>query len=312
MSHRLQGRRVAGISQLRVGVLKVVVQNRYPDFSTRFPWRAAKAVLGSLSLWVAMTAAPFSARAEEATFRLAVGGYLVDRYDTSFSLTSRSAGVGLAIDPREALDTESDRTVLRLEGMYRFNPRHKLVFSWYSVSSDGYKVLEEQLDWVDASGNEITIPVGASVATALDYEIYRIGYAWSFYRTDKVELSAGAGAHVTHVGVNLDADTTSSGVSADKVDTTLPLPVFTLGMNYNVTPRFQWYFENEAFAMSVGKWEGVYTDTRLGAEYLLWGHLGVGLGLSSTNLRVKKTGDDKRLKFENRITGLMFYLSGTF
>lgn len=265
-----------------------------------------------VSLLTAALMLPVTVSAAETNFRLAAGAYLVDRYDTSFSLTSRSAGVGVAIDPREALDSRSDRTVLRLEGMYRFNPRHKLVFSWYSVSSDGYKVLEEQLDWVDASGNEITIPVGASVSTSLDYEIYRLGYAWSFYRTDKVELSAGAGAHVTHVGIDLDADTTSSGVSADKVDTTLPLPVFTLGMNYNVTTRFQWYFENEAFAMSLGKWEGVYTDTRLGAEYALWQHVGVGLGLSATNLRVKKTGDDKRLKFDNRITGLMFYLSGNF
>lgn len=156
-------------------------------------------------------------------FKIALGGYTLVRYDSTMSLTDPELGAGISISPEDTLGLETTQTVLRLTGHYRFTKKHALTYSWYSISTDGNKSVEEEFEWLDENGDTITIPVGARVDTSLDYDIYRVGYLWSFHHTEKVEMSAGAGLHLTRVAIGLRAETTSSGVDTQDVSTTVPL-----------------------------------------------------------------------------------------
>ena len=138
-------------------------------------------------------------------FRIALGGYSVFRYDSLMSLTDANLGAGISISPEDTLGLKTEQSVVRLDGHYRFTKKHALTFSWYSISSDGNKSLEEEFDWLDENGDAITIPIGASVDTSLDYDIYKVGYLYSFHHTDKVELAVGAGLHMTRIEVGLNA-----------------------------------------------------------------------------------------------------------
>jgi hypothetical protein len=60
---------------------------------------------------------------------------------------------------------------------------------------------------------------------------------WTFHHSDKVELAAGLGLHVTKIAMGLEAETTSSGVDAKNVSVTAPLPVLSFSLRYNVTPK---------------------------------------------------------------------------
>ena len=246
-------------------------------------------------------------------FRIALGGYTIPSMDSTVSLTDADLGAGVSVSPQDTLGLESQYTVLRLDGHYRFNNKHALTYSWYSIRSSGDKTLEEEFAWTDPDGNTVTIPIGARAQTNLDYDIFKLGYLWSFYHSKKVELSAGAGLHITKVAIGLTADITEppdSGVA--DVDTTVPLPVLSFVLSYHVNPKFHWYLKSEAFALAFDDWEGTYTDGTLGIEYRFWKHVGIGAGLASNSLQITEKTGEYKFQYTNRISGLLFYVAGYF
>jgi len=244
--------------------------------------------------------------------KIALGGYTVIRSDTTMSLTEPNLGAGISISPEDTLGLESKQTVLRLDGYYRFTKEHALTFSVYSLRSDGNKTLETEFDWLDEDGNSITVPVGASVDTSFDYDIYKLGYLWSFYHTDKIEMAFGAGLHVTRVAIGLRAESTGTDLSARDVSTSLPLPVLSLGLIYSVTPKFSWHITSEAFALQFEEWDGIYTDNELGMEYRAFKNVGLGVALSSNALKVTKKDSEEKFTFDNRISGVLIYAAAYF
>lgn len=245
-------------------------------------------------------------------YRIALGGYVIVRYDSIMSLTEPNLGAGISISPEDTLGLSTEQVVLRLEGYYRFTKKHALTYSWYRITSDGSKILEEEFDWIDDNGDTITIPVGAKADTTLSYDIFKLGYLWSFHHTDKVEMAAGVGLHMTRIEVGIRADTTSSGVNTRDVDTTLPLPVFSFAIVYHVTPKFAWRFKQEFFALQFDKWDGNYTDSTLGVEYRLFENVGLGIALSSNSLKVTEKKDDYKFQYDNRISGVLVNIAAYF
>ena len=245
-------------------------------------------------------------------FRVALGGFAVVRYDSLMSLTEPNLGAGISISPEDTLGLSSEQAVLRLEGYYRFTKKHAMTYSWYKISSDGSKVLEVEFDWIDENDDTITIPVGAKVDSSLSYDIFKLGYLWSFHHSDKVEMSAGVGLHMTSIEVGLQTDTTTSGLNARDVDTTLPLPVFSFSVVYHVTPKFAWHLKQEFFALQFDKWDGNYTDSTLGMEYRFFENVGLGIALSSNSLKVTEKEDDYKFSYDNRISGVLINVAAYF
>jgi len=245
-------------------------------------------------------------------FKIALGGYSVIRYDSTMALTDENLGAGVSINPIDAFDLETKQSVLRLDGHYRFNTEHALTFSVYSIKAQGNKILEKDVNWQDEDGNEITIPVGSSVDTSLDYDIFKVGYLWTFYHTDKIDLAVGAGLHLTRVAVGLDASVSYVGNEVRDVKSTLPMPVLAYELAYRVTPKFQWYVKSEFFALKFDTWDGIYTDASLGMEYRVFDQVGLGLGLGSNSLKVIEKTSDYTFNYDNRITGVLVYVAGYF
>lgn len=245
-------------------------------------------------------------------FKLSVGGYSVFRYDSTISLTQTDVGVGISFTPEETLGWDGEQTVARLDGHYRFNDNHALTVSWYKIGLNGARALDRDIEWVDSNGDTITIPAGTGVSSGLDYDIYKVGYLWSFYHNEKVELSVGAGLHVTTVAMDLSADTTSSGIDARNADTTLPLPVLSFRMGYQMSEAWRWFLVTELFALSFDNWSGTYSDVELGVEYRINKHLGAGLGIGSNALRVNEESGATRFDYDNRLSGAFLFLSGYF
>lgn len=246
-------------------------------------------------------------------FRFAIGAFTPNRVDSNLSLSDSGSGVGISINPRDTLGLDVETGVVRIEGYYRFTDTHALTYSWYRIDSDGNTVVDEEFDWVDEDGNPITIPIGARAKTSLSTEIYKLGYQWSFYRSQKMEVGVGAGLHITRLTVRLDVDQTNPPTSSvERVDTTLPLPVISLAMNYHVTPKFNWYLKTEAFTLDFGDTYGTYRDTLAGLEYRAWKHVGLGLAFSANTLDLEEEDSDTKLKYRSSMTGSMFYVATYF
>ena len=246
-------------------------------------------------------------------FSLSIGGYALARYDSNVSLTDPNLGLGASISPQDTLGVNVENTVLRLDGYYRFKPEHALTYSWYSINTNGNKTLQEEFDWVDEDGNSITIPLGAQVVSNLDYDIFKVGYLWSFHHTDKVEIGVGAGLHITRLAVGLNASVTNPpGSAIEQVDTTVPLPVISILLNYHITPKWSWYIKSEAFALKFDKWTGSYRDSTFGIEYRGWKHVALGAGLSSNSLEIEEEDPEYVLKYNNTISGGLIYVATYF
>ena len=256
------------------------------------------------------------ARAEEPLpdkFRLSIGGYALARFDSNVSLTEPNLGLGASISPQNTLGMNIENTVLRLEGYYRFKPEHALTYSWYSINTNGNKTLQEEFDWVDEDGNSITIPFGAQVVSNMDYDIFKVGYLWSFHHTDKVELGVGAGLHITRLAIGLNASSTQPpGQAIEQVDTTVPLPVISVLLKYHITPKWSWYLKSEAFALKFDKWTGSYRDSTFGIEYRGWKHVALGAGLSANALEIEEDDPEYLLKYNNTIAGGLIYVATYF
>jgi hypothetical protein len=240
-------------------------------------------------------------------FKFTVGGYSIFRYESKVALTDSNLGAGVVIDPKETLGLNSEQTVGRMTGYYRINKTHSVNFSYYKISSDANKVVENEFDWTDENGDPITIPVGATVKSALDYEILKLGYLWSFHHTDKIEMGVGAGLHVTRVNFDLQSSSTNLGGSAGNADVTAPLPVISFAIDYSITPKLSWLLKAEVFGLKYGDVTGIYTDTTLALEYRIVRNFGVGLGFGSSTLDVEKDGSDEKFSYENNISGFLLY-----
>lgn len=247
-------------------------------------------------------------------FELAAGGYAVFQYDSVVSLTETNVGVGISFSPRDTLGLDGEQTVVRLDGRYRFKPNHALTFSWYRISSNSQKTLLDDIDWVDEDGNTVTIPTGTSVSASLGYDIYKVGYLWSFYQTDKVELAAGVGVHLADLGIELGVEAGLFESELRRATSDLPMPVASFGLEYSVTSKFDWYFYGQLFALDLGEWRGVYSDFQLGVTYQLFDHVGAGAALGSNNLEIVREykKDDVRFDYDNRVSGLYLFLSVNF
>ena len=246
-------------------------------------------------------------------FGLLIGGYTLARYSSNISQTEPDLGAGISISPEDTLGLDIENTVLRIEGYYRFRPKHALTYAWYGINSTGNKIIDNEFEWVDPGGNPITIPIDAQVTSSLDYDIFKVGYLWSFHHTDKVELGVGTGLHITRLAVGLDASITAPpNQPLQNVDTTVPLPVFSVVLNYHVTPKFLWYLKTEAFVLKFDDWTGSYRDTTLGMEYRAWKHVALGAGLSSNALEIEEDDLNYQLRFNNTISGALLYVATYF
>ena len=245
-------------------------------------------------------------------FKIALGGYSVFRYDSAMSLTEPDIGAGILISPEDTLGLNNEQTVLQLTGHYRFTKKHALTYSWYRISSQANKTLAEDFEWLDKDDNPITIPVGVTIDSSLDLNIFKVGYLWSFYHSDKVELAVGAGLHLTRITIDLNVDQINSGIETEDVAVTMPLPVASLRLSYAVTPKLSWTIKSEVFSLKYEDWDGLYTDVSLAMEYRAFENLSLGIGLASSSLGITEETSDYNFSFDNRITGVLIYTAAYF
>ena len=151
------------------------------------------------------------------------------------------------------------------------------------------------------------------MVSQLDYDIFKVGYLWSFHRTDKVEMGVGAGLHITRLFLAMDVDTATGPIGTEDVDTTVPLPVISFVLKYNVTPKFSWFLKTEAFALKFDKWAGSYRDTTFGMEYRVWKNVALGAGLSANALEIEEDNPGEyNLNYTQTIAGGLLYVATYF
>lgn len=230
--------------------------------------------------------------------------------------------LGVEIDTEELLGLDTNTTTFRLDGFWRFtkNRRHRLDFTYYTNRRSGKGSLDETLE----IGDNI-IDVGATVETEFNFDLYRVGYSWSFFQDDRMDLGLGGGLYILPVEFKIDAAGTINGIpgaSASgliKESFAAPLPVFNLRADFAITPRWSLRNKADVFYLEIGDYRGAIVDTRVAVEYQPFKHVGFGLAWDNFRLAAEAKDDNTGIpgvsfkgtyKFQN--AGLMLYLKANF
>jgi len=184
-------------------------------------------------------------------------------------------GVGTSVDFTNTLGGDTSTDAFRVDGLYRFNDRHAVGFSWYRVGLSGEKSLNQ-----DIQINDQIINAGATTQTGLSLNTYRLLYNYSFYRNDKVELGLSPGLYVMKTNFNFAGQGTINGTAGESTvineQITLPLPSIGLIANYNITSKLQAQTRFDFFYLSIGQYTGEMFEFYAGLEYRLHQHFAMG------------------------------------
>lgn len=237
------------------------------------------------------------------TFLFRLSSYRVEDADTTLAVLS-DEGIGTAISFREDLGGDDTLTIPRLDMYYRFNERHRIEFSHFKTKRDGNQTLTIE---ISIEGEEITI--GETVISSIDYEMYRLGYAYSFYHSDTVELSLSTGLNFTTYEFEYrTADNRTGGSS----DASAPLPMFGLSMGYAINQNWSVHYLSETFFIELGDdLKGALLNYELSVQYRFLKHYLLGLGLTRLSTDLSAKDDDWAGRIDDSHNGILLFAGFT-
>jgi len=242
-------------------------------------------------------------------WKINIGGMFVTNFETEMQLTPKNLPISARINTTDQLGMNTETSVLRLDGYYRFNDVHSIDFSYFSANSDGNRVINEDIEW-DGS----TISAGATVTSYFDMDVYKINYGYSFYHNEKVELMLTAGLHITSIDMGLHASGVVDGNSTNSFSSangaTIPLPVVGFTGEYTIIDKVLFVsYKTDYFILDYDGVQGSLISNALNLEYRFVDHVGVGLGYNSNQIYLSAEDGDTKLEVTNNLSGVLLYLT---
>lgn len=268
----------------------------------RLPGRAL--ALAAAAVMASMLQPAWAANAtEEDPYNLSLGAYFVTRTNGSLRLdrTTGLVTIGTSLDWERDLGGETSMTAPRIDGYYRFAPKHRVDFSWYRIERNGSIATQRGIDFGDVS-----FPAGTLIDSELNTETFKVSYTYSFYRTHQIETALSVGLHVTKIEASLQ----SAGLGiAETSDVTAPLPVFGFRLDYAIAPKWLVRTKYELFFLdNFDTYRGSLNDFTLAVEHRTFPHVGFGFGLNRSSLDLQIEQDKNQGAVSTVLSGLMLYV----
>ena len=237
---------------------------------------------------------------DEDRFKLSLGTFILD-YDSEFRLSNSKLGIGTQLSFEDDLGLEDSRTVARLAGHYRFAAKHRVEFSYVDLSREGKATTKFPIVVDDTFYR-----TGTRLKTDFDYKVIKLAYGYSFYQTDKTDLSVSAGGYIFDVDMRI---TPNEGAEEGESGTA-PFPMFGLHLNYRLSDRLMLIAGYEYFTIDKNDVEGELVDVIIGLEYRPASKFGLGLGYNNVAISAEDTDDNDDFDYE--YDGILAYLSYSF
>ena len=247
---------------------------------------------------------------EPNTYTLRVGGIFTATQDTN--MLAKKNGVGATLNLQELFKMEQQTQAARIEGIYKFNQKHRLEFSWYKLENSSHISKSKTFT---AFGE--TVEAGATLDIKFDTQITKFTYAYSAYQTNRLALDFRLGIHSTGITTGYTAtyniyDINKSN-SAESISVTAPLPVIGLGLNYelfhNVNLRYAIDYFFVSYDSSV---TGTFTDSVLALDYTFNRYFGLGGGINTTKMRFRTHDQDVDFELRHEVIGAIWYATFSY
>lgn len=229
-------------------------------------------------------------------FNLNVGGF-ISNSNTEARLSSDILGVGTLIDFEDDLGLEEDETVARIDGHYRFKPRHRIDFSWFDLSRDGRETLLRDIQYEDT-----IFTAGTAVDSELGFTVIKVVYTYSFFQKEKIDLGVSTGLYVYDFESEIVAPETRT---KEESDGTAPFPTFGLRVTWAFKPELFFRAHLDYFDIDRSDVEGEVIDILVALEHQTWKNVGLGIGYNDVDAEGEDKEDRDEVKLE--YDGLLLY-----
>jgi len=240
------------------------------------------------------------------------GGYqYLFGLDAKIRLDGSNTGFGTTFDFDNDLGGDTDDEAVRAGLRWRFNRNHAVGFSFYSIDVKGNGRFDQNFQIDDT-----IFQVGARTKSHLELDLYRFFYAYSFYHSEKVELSISPGFYVGDFDAEFKGDLTITPGDAPtasrsgKVTESLfaPLPTLGFSLEYKILPRLTGTFRTDYFYIDISDIEGSLAELLIGLEYRLFKHFAVGASYNRLWLDIDyKSGKSNGWEVDAKWNGATVY-----
>lgn len=252
------------------------------------------------------------------TFKLSLG-YYRPNFDSRVAVGVPGATPPGDINPEQDLGLENNLGGARFDGYWRFADRHRLYFGYYKLDRSASKVLTKDIGPIEipSLGVNDTILAGSNVNIEAKWEVFILGYDYSFYKTDTLEVAGMVGLNVAQLGTKLNGTliTQNNGtLYGETAGSTLtaPLPAFGLSGDWAIDDRWRMRGHAGAFKITINNIDAKVVDAGVAGEYRVYGNIWGGLGYSLLNASAEKNDGSSDASLDWRTGGLQLYASMLF
>jgi hypothetical protein len=255
------------------------------------------------------------------TFQIDLGWYRPN-FKSSFSQSFPGSPIPPGtINMEDDLGLDHHLDVLRLGGYWRFADKHRIFFGYYNLNRDTTGTLNKNIGPISipALGVNDTILAGSNITAKTNWDVYILGYGYSFYKTETAEVTGKIGFDVARISASMNGtlNTLANGVlvgatAGSNSDVTAPLPVIGLSGEWAFSPGWKLVGSIGGFKLKVNEVDASVVDGTIAVDYRLFRNFGVGLGYTWLKLKGDVTKSDWNGSLNWRTDGINLYGSLVF
>ena len=253
------------------------------------------------------------------TFQIDLG-YYRPNFKSSFSQSFPGSPIPPgSINMEEDLGLDKHLDTWRLSGHWRFADRHRIFFGYYNLNRDTTATLNKNIGPISipALGVNDTILAGSNVRAESNWDVYILGYGYSFYKTDTAEITGKIGFDVARISASLTGtlNTLGNGTvgsAGSNSDVTAPLPVIGLSGEWAFAPNWKLIGSLGGFKVKVSDVDASVFDGTIAVDYRILRNFGVGVGYSWLKLKGDVSKSDWNGSLNWRTDGIQIYGSLVF
>lgn len=260
-------------------------------------------LLVAVAILLIAPAAPAQTQpASQPNFTISVG-----IFPTTFSTSSRlstAENEGTEVDLEDELGFDNSASNVRVEGLWRFRPKHRLEFGYTSWRRTTEKEIDEQIQWGDLLFN-----VGANVKGVNNAQFIKLAYRYSLMKSDTTEVDVSAGFDTIWNKTTLSGEATITddqghevtGQAEKRNDFVAPAPLFGVSVTHLFTPAVAGRLSTEYFQLTYNETTGKVLDARGSVDWYFGDRWGAGLGYSWVGYKVERERFDVQYDFSGPV-----------
>lgn len=201
---------------------------------------------------------------------------------TQLGLQPEGGAASPTLNFEDDLDLDGSKVIPSLSFDWQVAKRHKLSVRWQDISRDSATQALTEIEWAGE-----TIPVGADIELGIDITQYFVDYAYFPWVEERWAAGFGLGFRIMEITTVLTwSGEDVVGEGSTDAQGTGPLPYLYLEYRRLFSDDWRLIAGLGWLSVELGDIDGSQWVGRLGAEYLLGDHWGIGTALNYSTVDV--------------------------